>query len=72
METIITVTTEAGIMPKNSVSEDMGKFTAHFFRRGGAKNQFFIGKERSPLDVSKWWGGWGSSDDVNTVIKYLL
>lgn len=30
------------------------------------------GKHRWPLNVVKWWGGWGEGDDVNTILRYLL
>lgn len=72
MKTINSATSMSAIMPVNAAGEDLGRFTAHCFRRGGAQHRFVTGKSRWPLDVVKWWGGWGASDDFNTIIRYLL
>lgn len=72
MKTINEVNRRIGIIPKNASGEDMEKFTIHCFRRGGAQHRFVTGRNRWPLDVVKWWGGWGAGDDVNTIIRYLL
>lgn len=72
MKTVNSGASACDIMPVNAAGEALGKFTAHCFRRGGAQHRFVTGKSRLPLDVVKWWGGWGASDDFNTIIRYLL
>jgi len=72
MKTVNRAVSMCGIVPKNASGHELGKFTAHCFRRGGAQHRFVTGKVRWPLDVVKWWGGWGKSDDMNTIIRYLL
>lgn len=72
MKTVNSAVSACGILPLNAAGEELGKFTAHCFRRGGAQHRFVTGKSRWPLDVVKWWGGWGTSDDMNTIIRYLL
>lgn len=72
MKCINSAVSACGIIPRNAAGEELGKFTAHCFRRGGAQHRFVTGKSRWSLDVVKWWGGWGTSDDMNTIIRYLL
>lgn len=72
MNTINNAVRDCGIIPRNAFGMDMGRLTAHCFRRGGAQHRFVTGKSRWPLDVVKWWGGWGDGDDVNTILRYLL
>lgn len=60
------------VVPVNADGEELGIFTAHFFRRGGAKHRFVTGKSKWPLDLVKWWSGWGFGDDDNTMIHYFL
>ncbi|KAI0057704.1 hypothetical protein BV25DRAFT_1919893 [Artomyces pyxidatus] len=49
-----------------------GKFTTHCFRRGGAQWCFMFAEHKWSMKAVKWWGGWSSSDDVGTVMRYLL
>lgn len=72
METVNVLVTKCNIVPKNALGKELGKFTMHCFRRGGAHHRYITGKKRWPLDVFKWWEGWGKSDDINTIIRYLL
>ena len=72
MSTINKLISDCGIVPRNAAGSVLGVFTSHCFRRGGAQHRFITGKSRWPLDVVKWWGGWGSGEDVNTIIRYLL
>lgn len=72
MKTINDITWSIKIVPKNTLGDDMGKFNLHCFRRGCAQHCFVTGKSRWPLDVVKWWSGWGIGDEVNTIIRYLL
>lgn len=72
MGTINKIIADCGIVPRNAAGSVLGVFTSHCFRRGGAQHRFITGKARWPLDVVKWWGGWGSGEDVNTIIRYLL
>jgi len=44
------------IMPKNASGKDLGMFTAHFFRRGGAQHRFITDRKRWSLGVVKLWG----------------
>lgn len=72
MGTINKLISDCGIVPRNAAGSVLGMFTSHCFRRGGAQHRFITGKARWPLDVVKWWGGWGNGEDVNTIIRYLL
>lgn len=72
MVTVNTVVRSCGIIPRNAAGNELGKFTAHCYRRGGAQHRFVTGKTRWPLDVVKLWGGWGTGDDVSTIIRYLF
>ena len=72
MRTVNEWVSSCGLMPRNHRGEQMGLFTAHCFRRGGAQHRFITGKVKWPFHVVKWWGGWGNGDDVNTIMKYLL
>ncbi|KAF8326289.1 hypothetical protein F5887DRAFT_1084601 [Amanita rubescens] len=49
-----------------------GKFTTHCFRRGGAQYRFMYAPRKWSLKAVKWWGGWSSNDNVNTIMRYLL
>ena len=71
MATVNKLLSDCGIVPRNAAGAVLGVFTSHCFRRGGAQHRFVTGKYRWPLEVVKWWGGWGSGDDVNTIIRYL-
>lgn len=59
-------------IPKNAFVIDMGKITAHWFRRGGAHNLFVTRKHHWTLNIVKCWGSSGEVDDVNTILRYLL
>ncbi|KAI0056179.1 hypothetical protein BV25DRAFT_1921184 [Artomyces pyxidatus] len=48
------------------------KFSTHCFRRGGAQYRFMWAKHKWSLKAVKWWGGWSSGDDINTIMRYLL
>ena len=67
MATINDIVKVCGIIPTNASGVEMGTFTAHCFRRGGAQHRYVAGKSSWPLDVMKWCGGWGTGDDVNTI-----
>ncbi|KAG5220529.1 phosphate system positive regulatory protein [Salix suchowensis] len=49
-----------------------GKFTTHCFRRGGAQYRFMWAEHKWSLKAVKWWGGWSSGEEVNTIMRYLL
>ncbi|KAF9489984.1 hypothetical protein BDN71DRAFT_1435024 [Pleurotus eryngii] len=49
-----------------------GKFTTHCFRRGGAQYHFMWAEHKWSLKAVKWWGGWSSGEEVNTIMRYLL
>ncbi|KAE9390676.1 hypothetical protein BT96DRAFT_945947 [Gymnopus androsaceus JB14] len=49
-----------------------GKFTTHCFRCGGAQYRFMWADHKWSLKAVKWWGGWSSSENVGTIMRYLL
>ncbi|CAO3568790.1 unnamed protein product [Mortierella alpina] len=49
-----------------------GRFTTHCLRRGGAQHRFMFAKEKWTLKALKWWGGWTESEQVGTIMRYLL
>ena len=55
MATINDIVKVWGIISTNSFGLEMGKFTAHCIRRGGAQHRYVTGKSRYPSDVVKWW-----------------
>lgn len=57
MKTVNKAVSEYGIIPKHYCGEELGKFTAICFRRGGAQRILVTGKARWPLDIVKRWGG---------------
>ncbi|KAF8325745.1 hypothetical protein F5887DRAFT_1085118 [Amanita rubescens] len=61
------------IVKKSGVMQGRnGKFTTHCFRRGGAQYRFMYAPKKWSLKAVKWWGGWSSGDNVNTIMRYLL
>ncbi|KAJ6579194.1 hypothetical protein DFH09DRAFT_913466 [Mycena vulgaris] len=49
-------------------------YTTHSFRRGGAQYRFMwapLGKRWS-LAIVRWWGGWASGEQVDTLMRYLM
>ncbi|KAF7982023.1 hypothetical protein HWV62_30272 [Athelia sp. TMB] len=40
--------------------------------RGGAQYRFMLAKRKWSLKAVKWWGGWSSSENVGTIMRYLL
>ncbi|KAJ6458538.1 hypothetical protein C8R45DRAFT_843762 [Mycena sanguinolenta] len=49
-------------------------YTTHSFRRGGAQYRFMwapLGKRWS-LQIVRWWGGWASGEQVDTLMRYLM
>ncbi|KAF8325729.1 hypothetical protein F5887DRAFT_1085236 [Amanita rubescens] len=61
------------IVQKSGVMQGRnGKFTTHCFRRGGAQYRFMYAPRKWSLKAVKWWGGWSSNDNVNTIMRYLL
>ncbi|KAJ7151417.1 hypothetical protein C8R43DRAFT_1087984 [Mycena crocata] len=49
-------------------------YTTHSFRRGGAQYRFMwapLGKRWS-LSIVRWWGGWASGEQVDTLMRYLM
>ncbi|KAJ8487334.1 hypothetical protein ONZ45_g14383 [Pleurotus djamor] len=61
------VTSKSGVLKGRN-----GKFTTHCFRRGGAQYRFMWAETRWSLKAVKWWGGWSSSENVGTIMRYLL
>lgn len=72
MKTVNAAVSVCSIIPLNSVGEILGKFAAHCFRRGGSKHLFVTGESIWPLYMVKCWVGWGASEYMNTIIRYLL
>ncbi|KAF9492915.1 hypothetical protein BDN71DRAFT_1432858 [Pleurotus eryngii] len=40
--------------------------------RGGAQYHFMWAEHKWSLKAVKWWGGWSSGEEVNTIMRYLL
>lgn len=72
MKTVNIMVTRCNIITKKSLDQELVPFNIHCFRRGGVQHRNFIGKQFWPFDVVKWCSGWGTGDDMNTVIRYLL
>ncbi|KAJ7642560.1 hypothetical protein B0H17DRAFT_1216382 [Mycena rosella] len=49
-----------------------GKFTTHCFRRGGAQYRCLWADRKWSLKAVKWWGGWSFTENVGTLMRYLL
>ena len=49
-----------------------GKFTTHCFWHGGAQYRFMWAERKWSLKAVKWWGGWSLSENVQTIMRYLL
>ncbi|KAJ7269030.1 hypothetical protein C8J57DRAFT_1509246 [Mycena rebaudengoi] len=61
------------IVERSNIMENRnGKFTTHCFRRGGAQYRFMWADRKWSLKAVKWWGGWSSSENVGTIMRYLL
>lgn len=55
------------------VNGEIGYFTLHCFRRGGAQHQFmFTIHGKWSISAVKWWGGWSPNEKADTIKKYLL
>jgi hypothetical protein len=54
------------------MSRRNGKFRTHCFRCGGAQYRFMWAEWKWNLKAVKWWGGWLSSENVGTIMQYLL
>ena len=55
------------------VNGEIGCFTLHCFRRGGAQHQFmFAIHGKWSISAVKWWGGWSPNEKADTMIKCLL
>lgn len=64
---------KCGIIPFNAAGVQLGNCKAHFFRRrSGAQHLFVTDRVRWQFFVVKWWFYWGSVDDMNTIVRYLL
>ena len=46
MKIVNDMTSRCGIIPKNSMGTELGRFTTHCFRKGGAQHRFITGKSR--------------------------
>lgn len=60
------------LIPYKSYGETLYKFTAHSFGQVGVEIRFLSEKFGGPLYVVKWSGGWGVTDDMNAMNRYLL
>ncbi|KAJ7827711.1 hypothetical protein B0H13DRAFT_2373687 [Mycena leptocephala] len=49
-------------------------YTTHSFRRGGAQYRFMFAPfgKRWSLSIVRWWGGWASGEQVDTLMRYLM
>lgn len=60
------------IQRRNYSVQKLGTFTMHLVIRNGGQDRFITRRKRWPVDVVKWWGGRGTRDEMNTIIRYLL
>lgn len=72
MRSLNTAITACVIGAVNASVELLGKFNVHCFLRGGAQHRVVKGRSKCTLDVVKWWGVLGCSDNMNTIVSYLL
>jgi integrase len=60
------------VIQRIGISDKLGKFTTHCFRRGGAQYRFIYApdSERWSLDRVRWWGHWADGEHVSSHIPH--